>query len=316
MHIRQRGACAPKRHFHVRASAPLCGWLSYSCGTAAGAATPLRSFRPKKGATPPFGMPRSASGRAAHVHAHATLRRRVAPSHGSLREGCQSDAEAGDARPHGPRFGGRDRPRLLGAVSRQRRQPRAGLDRLPRSGLPHGDPRLVLRGARRRRAALRQPRPLGLESLAPATSGWRRPGQAACLARLARGRGALARGRRAAPPDRSARERAALLARRSRDGALHRYPDRRRRRLRQDLGLHVSVRPAAPLLAGRLARTTGQRLGARGQGRLLPRRAGDPRGGRAARTTTWRSGWTDPGSGTRSTIHCSTLTRSHTASPP
>ena len=63
VHIRQRGACAPKRHFHVRASAPLCAWLSYSCGTAAGAATPLWSFRPKKGATPPFGMPRSASGR-------------------------------------------------------------------------------------------------------------------------------------------------------------------------------------------------------------------------------------------------------------
>ena len=62
--------------FDVRASAPLCGCLSYSCGTAAGAATPLRSFRPKKGATPPFGMPRSASGRAAHVHAHATLPRR------------------------------------------------------------------------------------------------------------------------------------------------------------------------------------------------------------------------------------------------
>ena len=53
VHIRQRGACAPKRHFHVRASAPLCAWLSCSCGTAAGAATPLRSFRPKKGATPP-----------------------------------------------------------------------------------------------------------------------------------------------------------------------------------------------------------------------------------------------------------------------
>ena len=73
----------------------------------------------------------------------------------------------------------------------------------------------VIRGARRlvlRRAtsggrppspcpALRQPRPLGLESLARATSGGRRPGQAACLARVARGRGALARGRRAAPPE-------------------------------------------------------------------------------------------------------------------
>ena len=45
---------------------------------------------------------------------------------------------------------------------------------------------------------------------------------------------------------------------------------RRRRRLRQDLGLHVSVRPAAPLVAGRPARTPGQRPGARGQGRLLP----------------------------------------------
>ena len=63
VHIRHRGACAPKRHFHVRASAPLCACLSYSCGTAAGAATPLRSFRPKKGATPPSWMPRSASGR-------------------------------------------------------------------------------------------------------------------------------------------------------------------------------------------------------------------------------------------------------------
>ena len=46
VHIRHRGACAPKRHFHVRASASLCGCLSYSCGTAAGAATPLRCFRP------------------------------------------------------------------------------------------------------------------------------------------------------------------------------------------------------------------------------------------------------------------------------
>ena len=46
VHMRHRSACAPKRHFHVRASAPLCGCLSYSCGTDAGAATPLRSFRP------------------------------------------------------------------------------------------------------------------------------------------------------------------------------------------------------------------------------------------------------------------------------
>ena len=61
-----------------------------------------------------------------------------------------------------------------------------------------------------------------------------------------------------------------LLARRSRDGALHRHPDRRGRRVGKDFGLHVSVRPAAPLVAGRPARTPGQRPGARGQGRLLP----------------------------------------------
>ena len=46
VHIRQRGACAPKRQFHVRASASVYGCLSYSCGTAVGAATPLWSFRP------------------------------------------------------------------------------------------------------------------------------------------------------------------------------------------------------------------------------------------------------------------------------
>ena len=40
-------------------------------------------------------------------------------------------------------------------------------------------------------------------------------------------------------------------------GAVYRRAHRRRRRLRQDLGLHVSVRPAAPLLAGRLARGAG-----------------------------------------------------------
>ena len=56
---------------------PLCAWLSYSCTTAAGAATPLRSFRPKMGATPPLGMPRSAIAEGWHVHAHATLCRGV-----------------------------------------------------------------------------------------------------------------------------------------------------------------------------------------------------------------------------------------------
>ena len=179
------------------------------------------------------------------------------PNMAALREGCQSHAETGDARTRGPRFGGRHRSRVPSAVPRRGRQPRAGLDRLPRSGLPHGDPRLVLRGARRRRGALRQPRPLGLESLARATSGRRAPGHVATLARLARGRGAIARDRRAPPSRRPARERAALLARRSRDGAVYGRAHRRRGRLRQDLGLHVSVRPAAPLLAGRPARKAG-----------------------------------------------------------
>ena len=50
VHIRQRGACAPKRHFHVRASAPLCGWLSYSCGTAAGVAARPPERRRRSGA--------------------------------------------------------------------------------------------------------------------------------------------------------------------------------------------------------------------------------------------------------------------------
>ena len=52
VHIRHWGACAPKRHFDVRASASLCCWLSYSCGTAAGTVLPLRGTRPLTGATP------------------------------------------------------------------------------------------------------------------------------------------------------------------------------------------------------------------------------------------------------------------------
>ena len=76
--------------------------------------------------------------------------------------------------------------------------------------------------------------------------------------------------RRTPPSRRPARERAAVLARRSRDGAVYGRAHRRRHRLRQDHRLHVSVRPAAPLVAGRPARAPGQRPGTRGQGRLLP----------------------------------------------
>ena len=67
-------------------------------------------------------------------------------------------------------------------------------------GLPHRDPRLVLRGPGRRRRPCRERVPLGLEGVASAACGRTpRPGQAARLARLARGRRTLARDRRAAP---------------------------------------------------------------------------------------------------------------------
>ena len=197
------------------------------------------------------------------------------PSHGgslpsmeSLREGCQSDAEAGDARPHGPRFGGRDRPRLLGSVSASGGNPVLDL-------IAYHDPgfhtvirvwyyvapavavvlavslclsvwRVWLQPRARRRGRGRLPAwPTSPNDAAPRSS------SASCTIR------------------RSARERAALLARRSETG-LYTACSSSAPSLRQDLGLHVSVRPAAPLVAGRPARTPGQRLGARGQGRLLP----------------------------------------------
>ena len=125
--------------------------------------------------------------------------------------------------------------------------------------------------------------PLGLEGVASAACKTPRPGRAPRLARLARGRRTIAGDRRAPPSRRPARERAALLARRSRDGALHRRARRRRRRHRQDHRLHVPVRPAAPLVASRPGRAPGQRPCARGQGRLLSQRAPHPRRRRARR---------------------------------
>ena len=56
----------------MRASASLCGCLSCSCGTAGGASTPLRSFRPKKGATPrPEGLVRARGPACFHTRAPA-----------------------------------------------------------------------------------------------------------------------------------------------------------------------------------------------------------------------------------------------------
>ena len=95
----------------------------------------------------------------------------------------------------------------------------------------------------------------------------RRSRKAARLAHLARRRGALARRRRTASSDRAARERAALLARRPREGALHRRPHRGGRRHRQDHRLHVPLRPTTALLAGRRAWPQGGRARARSQGR-------------------------------------------------
>ena len=72
------------------------------------------------------------------------------PNMAALREGCRTD-EALDAGHHRGGPDGGHGPRVPGAVSGHRREPRAGPDRLPRSGPPHGDPRLeglVLRGAR------------------------------------------------------------------------------------------------------------------------------------------------------------------------
>ena len=98
---------------------------------------------------------------------------------------------------------------------------------------------------------------------------------------LAERRRALARGRRTAPPDRGRRERAALLARRPREGTLHRPARRRSRRHRQDHRLHVPVRPAAALLAGRRSRPPRGRARARSQRGLLPPGAAHPEGRRA-----------------------------------
>ena len=210
-------------------------------------------------------------------HPHRPLRCGVAPSQQSLREGCRTD-EALDAPHHRGGPDGGHGPRVPGAVSGHRREPRAGPDRLPRPGPAHGDPRLVLRGASRRLAARRQRLPLGLEGLARAAYPARRSREAARLAHLARRRGALARRRRTAPSDRAARERAAVVARRPREGALHRHPHRRGRRHRQDHRLHVPVRPTTALLAGRRAGPQGGRARARSQGGFLP--PGPPHPGR------------------------------------
>ena len=96
--------------------------------------------------------------------------------------------------------------------------------------------------------------------------------------------------------------------------ALHRAHGSGRRRHRQDVRLHVSVRGPAPALAARRRRPQGGRPGDGGEGRLLPAGAGHPRATRGGPTTTSRSGSTPASATTRCTT-ISIRTRWPTRSP-
>ena len=109
-------------HVHRNAISMCAPALPYVAGCLTVAARPPERRR-RSGAfgrrwerPPPFGDASIGIGEGWHVHTHATLPRGVAPIHGSLREGCRSDAETRDARPRGARFG----------RSRQRAATRAG----------------------------------------------------------------------------------------------------------------------------------------------------------------------------------------------
>ena len=117
-------------------------------------------------------------------------------------------------------------------------------------------------------------------------------------------------------PTVAAGERAAVLARHPREGALHRRVRRRSRRHRQDHRLHVPVRgasssPGRPTIpaAGRARSCSRSRVTS-----VIKCGASSRTPGAAA--TTSKSGSAARGSGTRSTIRSSTPTRSPTASPP
>ncbi|MYC19741.1 MAG: hypothetical protein F4X67_14155 [Gemmatimonadales bacterium] len=100
-----------------------------------------------------------------------------------------------DARPHRCGARGARLARVPRAVPRSGRQPVPGPDRPPRSGPAPGDPRLALPDPRRGRAPGRLDHALGLARLASAARAKPQPGPAARLARLGRGRRALARRR-------------------------------------------------------------------------------------------------------------------------
>ena len=81
----------------------------------------------------------------------------------------------------------------------------------------------------------------------------------------------------------------AVVADHSAARAVHRRHDSRRRRHRQDVGLHVSLRRAAAALARERSRPQDRRPAARGQRATSASRCAASSRGPAAPTTTWRS---------------------------
>ena len=198
-------------HGHDRATT--CTGMSYRSATRPAVAG--RDARPGT-SDPPLWTPQLWRGPVCVFTRHGPGK--VAPVHGSLREGRQTDE--GGASTSCPLPRGRVRGRHRGTLLR-----------------------LVLRRARCRCDPRREHLPLGLESLAPAPGQIRAPSKATPLSSLARRPGTLARDRRIPPSDSPGGERTALLARHPRARALHRRPHRRRSRFGQDLGLYVPVRP-------------------------------------------------------------------------
>jgi len=233
-------------------------------------------LRAVDGSDPALRYARCGIGAVRHVHAHAARPAGSLPYQRSLREGYLADEEL-DRRRHRSRHRNGGRARARTAVPRPRRQPLSRPDRPERSGHPRRHPALVLRRARRRGDPCGLGRSLRLAGLVPAPLQVPAARQAAQVAHLAERGCAHARDRRDAPSDRAARERAAVLARHPRQGALHRRARRRSRRHRQDQRLHVSLRPAASLVAGGRSAQARGRARAGSQRGLLPSGARHPR---------------------------------------
>ena len=180
-------------------------------------------------------------------------------------------------------LGGGDLPGRLRSLPPAWRQSRTGSDRLSRSSLACRDRGLVLRRSGCRRPAHRVDFIVRLARLVPAASQWCQPGKPSRLAGLPRRLGSVDRGGRNAPSGRATGEYPPFLAGHSRAGSLYRCPHLRRRRQRQDFGLHAPLRPTDLVLAGRSSRAPGCGSGAGSQGRFLPRRAPDPPGSQTRR---------------------------------